>query len=75
MQQTALVEKMIDMVPRDPAQWHNVARGQLNHKLVGRQMDEQKRTLEVVGLSRILGPAMMVRDPVGIDSQNDTKVH
>lgn len=38
-------------------------------------MDLKKCTLEVVGLLRALRPAMMVRDPVGVESQHDNKIH
>ena len=73
--QKAFVEKMIDLPRNDPAQWHNVAPGAYEHRLVGRHMDPKKRTFEVVSLSRVLGPAMVVRDPAGVQDQDDSLVH
>ena len=75
IQQKAFVEKMIDLPRNDPAQWHNVACGAYEHRLVGRHMDPKKRTFEVVSLSRVLGPAMLVRDPAGVQDQDDSLVH
>ena len=75
IQQKVFMEKTISLPSDDPAQWHNVSHGTYQHRLVGRHMDLKKRTLEVVSLSRVLGPAMMVRDPVGVQDQDFTQIH
>ena len=75
LQPKVFEEKMIDLPDNDPSQWHNVTCGKHTHRLVVRMMDPKKRTLEVVSLSRVLGPAMMVRDPVGVQSQVDSCIY